>query len=274
MSHSQPDYEGRLLYTPPKSNSTAKVAARAISKTLTGAVSGNKSSEPDDGARYRWFRLKANLLFYFRIPSDDDVISGPKPPAEPMGVLVLENFHIQREDFEVQPHTFSIIFAHEPSRRHLLTAPNKMEAYHWDMALRKASIVGLRETLINLQIKIRNKLEVDPLRLMEKSSSLLTPHTTSTSKILTSSDNQLNLLASQVEEKSPKARPRSKKKAASSSTVQKTHFRLHAQEDLERQLPDGAKKLTEEPKPTAEWHVPAAAQSGGSNVPVANLLDL
>merc|ERR1712142_274250 len=146
------------------------------------------------------------------MPSGDDVTGeGPRPPAEPMGVLVLEHFHVQREDFEAHANTFSIIFAHEPTRRHLFSAQDKLAAYKWDVALRKASIVGLRDTLINLQAKIRNKLEVDPLRQGGASlqgNASFSPHTT-TSKLLTSSNNQIHQLASQVDqETSPQAKPR------------------------------------------------------------------
>ena len=249
-AHDKPDWEGRLLYTAPKTRSTAKAIGKGIVGTISGAVSGIKADETD-GSRDRFFRLKANLLFYFRISSPKEV---PRPPAEPMGLLVLENFHVQREDLE-RSNSFSIIFAEEPTRRHLLTARDKLDAYQWDVALRNASFTGLRDKLIELQIKIRNKLESDPLKGSPLENNPLFAPLSTTSKLLTSSDSQI------AENKSPMPKPRTKKS-------KKSGFTLHMQEDFERGLPEGAVPVSQQPKATFQCHIE------DDGVPVAPLLDL
>ena len=78
LAQQPPEWEGRLSYRPP-------------TKSRGPFASG--SGDPRD----RWFRLRTNCLFYFRLSP-----LGGRPPvgAEPLGVLVLERFHVQVTRFE------------------------------------------------------------------------------------------------------------------------------------------------------------------------------
>ena len=116
LSQEVPDWEGKLYYLPPEKTSQSsliKSGARSAAKLGNGLVksiagvgvtghvypppSSLKSSQINNG-RERWFRIKANLLFYFRLTPE-----GRKPPlpgTEPLGVFILEHFHVQKEGFE------------------------------------------------------------------------------------------------------------------------------------------------------------------------------
>lgn len=180
------DIEGPLLYKPPPSKSkSAKLGFLAA-----GDANGT--------AKYRWFKLKANLLFIFPIPSTpQSACDVKKPPSstEPIGVLVLEHFHIQREDFESNPNTFSLIFANEPSRRHLLTAADADDAYRWTWKLGRASISGLRDTIKDLQKKLSKKLQVSANHQQQQPQHSAAGEgavMASTSKLLTTANTQLH----------------------------------------------------------------------------------
>ena len=187
LSQQSPDWEGKLNYLPPDKTSEPsiiKLGARSAAKLGNELVksfagvsiwgnahspyaSGKLQSMPHGGARELWFRLKANLLFYFKLTPD-----GRKPllpGAEPLGVFVLENFHIQPEECgEKDTHGlgqnhFSLIFADEPNKRHFFTAENQRGALQWETALRQASHQRLKEKLVDLQIKIRTLTGHNPL---------------------------------------------------------------------------------------------------------------
>ena len=84
--------------------------------------------------------------------------------TEPLGVLILERFHVQPEGFE-SASAFSIIFDNESGpKQHLFVAENERRAKQWQTALKNASYQYLREKLINLQITLRQKTGCDPLR--------------------------------------------------------------------------------------------------------------
>ena len=84
--------------------------------------------------------------------------------AEPLGVLILERFHVQPEGFE-SASAFSIIFDNDSGpKQHLFVAENERRAKQWQTALKNASYQYLREKLINLQITLRQKTGCDPLR--------------------------------------------------------------------------------------------------------------
>jgi len=144
-------WEGKLTYKPCKNSMK--------SKNLTGIFHGGTSS---DEPRERWFRLRANCLFYFRLTPTG---SRPALGTSPLGVLVLENYHVQPEGFET-PNAFSIIFADEngSDKKHLFIASCERHAKQWLTTLKEASYQGLRDRLINLQITLRQKTNIDPLR--------------------------------------------------------------------------------------------------------------
>lgn len=88
-----PEWEGRLNYKPP---------------AKSRGPFGGTTSEP----RVRWFRLRANFLFYYKLLLED---KRPGSGSEPLGVLVLERFHVQKDCFE-NANAFSIFFEDEPGK--------------------------------------------------------------------------------------------------------------------------------------------------------------
>ena len=116
-----PDWEGKLTYKPPKS-------------------SGGFGSRGSD-FKERWFRLKANCLFYWRMPNGNEE-GRPSPPSsgtDPMGCIILEGSHVQQEGFATQSvHAFSIVFADEPERKHLFLAETARHVMQWVSVLKKA----------------------------------------------------------------------------------------------------------------------------------------
>ena len=71
----QADWEGILIYKPPPEKNSLKFFA----------------SNSQNERRERWFRLKHNCLFYFRL---QDGRRRPPLGSEPMGVLILGNWTI------------------------------------------------------------------------------------------------------------------------------------------------------------------------------------
>ena len=172
LSQETPDWEGKLCYIPPEKSSQSSVRNREIikSKARSAAklvVASSNSSSKVNTAGERWFRIKANLLFYFRLTPEG--CKPTLPGTEPLGVLVLEHFHVQKEGFEksqadaLGKNQFSIIFANEPDKRHFFIAENQQRALQWETALKQASYQRLRENLIDLQIKLRLRTGEDPL---------------------------------------------------------------------------------------------------------------
>ena len=98
---------------------------------------------------FRWFRLRANCLFYFRLSATN---GRPAFGSEPIGVLFLERFHIQKECFENNLNSFSIIFSDEPGKKHVFVAESERHARQWETALKKASYQKLREQLVIEQV--------------------------------------------------------------------------------------------------------------------------
>ena len=185
LSQEIPDWEGKLFYIPPEKSSQQsliKSGARSAAKLGNGLVKsiagvstagnlqanfGSKSLNNANEGRERWFRLKANLLFYFKLTPEKR--KPTLPGTEPLGVLVLEHFHVQKEGFEeVKDKTtgrnqFSLIFADEPDKKHFFVAENQQRVSQWETVLKQASYQKLRERLIDLQIKLRHKTGEDPL---------------------------------------------------------------------------------------------------------------
>ena len=189
LSQQVPDWEGKLHYIPPVKSSQSSIiksGARSAAKlgnglvktiagvgASTGQLGGHSSNSTYDSnrgnnARDRWFRIKANMLFYFRLTPE-----GCKPPipgTEPLGMFVLEHFHVQKEGFEKRnvdglgQNQFSLIFADEPDKLHFFIAESQQRATQWEIALKQASYQRMREKLLDLQIKVRTKTGTDPLQ--------------------------------------------------------------------------------------------------------------
>jgi len=148
LSSKPPDWEGRLCYKPPKS-------------------SGTFALEPVFKERY--FKLLGNLLYCLRLGTDSKGDTN-----DPVMVMVLENFIvISKQQSAESPdlHSFSISFKAEESsgaspgeKRHVFVADSARTVTQWIEALKNCSYEFKREQLILLQIKLRNKTGLDPLR--------------------------------------------------------------------------------------------------------------
>ena len=285
LSQQTPDWEGKLHYLPPDKSSQpsiiksgARSAAKLgneLVKSFAGGVSGNAQSPsalrkldstPHGNARERWFRLKANLLFYFKLTPE-----GRKPPlpgTEPLGLFVLEHFHIQREGFEKKDtdalvqNQFSLIFADEPNKRHFFTAESQPRALQWETALKQASHQRLRERLVDLQIKIRTRTGKDPL----EGSSF--QHNRLFSDINAFSNLTLACTPAPIKGEGPSPPPRPKKQKAKSQT-----FQSHIVNDWESFSPIViANEATEESFVQPINDRAASFRSHISDAPIDNLI--
>ncbi|XP_071454887.1 pleckstrin homology domain-containing family J member 1-like [Hetaerina americana] len=128
-----PTLEGRLNYRPPGGNFG------------------------QSGYKERWFRLRCNLLFYFRISETGKVES------EPSGLFVLENSSIQLEQSSSIPFVFSIIFKDEPNKKHLFSGRSDSNIQGWVDALKQCSYEYLRSQMKVLRKKVTVKTGKDPL---------------------------------------------------------------------------------------------------------------
>nr|CAD7462297.1 unnamed protein product [Timema tahoe] len=85
------------------------------------------------GYKERLFKLRCNLLFYFRISE-----IGQIDDKQPAGVIILENFNLQYEVCTGVPFAFSITFGDEPERKHLFSGRSETYIYEWVNALRRS----------------------------------------------------------------------------------------------------------------------------------------
>lgn len=137
-----PDWEGRLSYKPPKSGGSFGMASQY---------------------KERYFKVLGNLLFCLRTANTSEKVTA----TDIVSVLVLEQCRVQEESLVPEHvHSFSVIFVHEEllEEKHIFVADSPRSVVQWIEALRSASFETQREQLILLQIKLRNKTGVDPLR--------------------------------------------------------------------------------------------------------------
>ncbi|XP_042231134.1 sesquipedalian-1-like [Homarus americanus] len=131
------DHEGRLTH-------------KAPSKSLY-----------DKACKERWFKLKANFLFYYRLND-----YGGVDKNEPSGVFVLENFEVLREEVADVPFGFVIKWKDDPDRKHTFYAQSESSVYTWINKIEHASYESLKAQQILLRIQIRKKTGIDPLEYM------------------------------------------------------------------------------------------------------------
>lgn len=149
LSTKTPDWEGQLTYKPPKSGGSFAIQT---------------------AFKERYFKIIGNLLFCLRVSSATSVFhtQGEKVSSgDVVSVMVLEHFTVQEESLGTQEvHAFSLIFNQEETseRKHVFVTDSHRSVVQWMEALRGASYEARREQLILLQIKLRNKTSVDPLR--------------------------------------------------------------------------------------------------------------
>lgn len=235
LAQQTPQWEGILIYKAPKSKSA-----------LSGIF---QSSSDHEESRQRYFKLRANCLFYFRIPSSAPATKIPPLSSEPLGVLILENYHVQAEGFETA-NAFSIVFKDDPQRKHVFVAESQLRSKQWQTAIQDASYARLRDRLVNLQIILRQKTNHDPLlgSAFESNPLFALPSTNPSSFFEDSADQQ-----------PPKPKPRRLKKST---------FQSHVVENWENHSPhncDAEEKTNEQTnRASFKSHV---------QVPTGNLID-
>ncbi|XP_064387064.1 inositol polyphosphate-4-phosphatase type I A-like isoform X2 [Halichondria panicea] len=118
-----------------------------------------KGAGKGQGYKQRWFRLKGNLLFYFKV---DDC--GGWEKNDPVGVIVLERVHVDRVHNETRPYSFVLQFENDDSRTYFLSAHSEVELESWIITIKMSSYETLKATLYQLQNKIMGLTGQDPLK--------------------------------------------------------------------------------------------------------------
>ncbi|GBN02899.1 Pleckstrin y domain-containing family J member 1 [Araneus ventricosus] len=106
----------------------------------------------------RWFKLKGNLLFYFRLNEHGAVFEN-----EPVGLLVIEQCRVQNELYTELPNAFSITFANDFERRHYFACQTQKQTEDWINCLKLCSYEHQRTLLKDLQEKLLKRTGRDPL---------------------------------------------------------------------------------------------------------------
>uniref|UniRef100_A0A2L2YFA4 Pleckstrin homology domain-containing family J member 1 n=1 Tax=Parasteatoda tepidariorum TaxID=114398 RepID=A0A2L2YFA4_PARTP len=100
----------------------------------------------------RWFKLKGNLLFYFRLNEYGGVYE-----KEPVGVLVLEQCRIQSELYAEFTNAFSITFINEHEKRHFFGCQSQKQVEEWIGCLKSCSYEHQRSKLKELQEELKKR---------------------------------------------------------------------------------------------------------------------
>lgn len=127
LSLEKPDFEGRLHY-----------------KKVWVNYPNSK------GFKERWFKLKSNILFYFKLNDTRQLYS-----KQPSGLFILEDSEVNIELNSETAFTFSITFRDELDRKHLFAARTDADVVQWMNAIKEASYGNLRNKLNYLQEKLR-----------------------------------------------------------------------------------------------------------------------
>ncbi|KAE9530803.1 hypothetical protein AGLY_011265 [Aphis glycines] len=131
ISHSNPVLEGRMSY--------AKLSNGYSSK----------------GFKERWFRLKYNLLFYFKING-----FGQVDLHQPAGVFVLENSFVRLENN--MPGTlfsFSLSFKDEPDKKYIISSQSEDHVHQWIKCIQCSTLVIKNNDLIHFLIHPKEKYD-------------------------------------------------------------------------------------------------------------------
>ena len=97
----------------------------------------------------RWFKLRANLLFYYKT-NDFGIIC----EDEPRGCLVLARYTIKEEFVPNALFAFSIIF-HGSDEKHYFAGQSTDHCNDWIEALKSADMDVLRQQFIHLKYKVK-----------------------------------------------------------------------------------------------------------------------
>lgn len=105
----------------------------------------NKKGEVNRGYQRRWFVLKGNLLYYFEREGDKEAI----------GVVILENCHVELAESEDQPYAFQISYGGAGARTYVLGASSSKEMESWMKALSNASYAYLKMMVEDLERRLQ-----------------------------------------------------------------------------------------------------------------------
>ncbi|XP_050422276.1 pleckstrin homology domain-containing family J member 1-like [Adelges cooleyi] len=137
VSHSNPVLEGRMSY--------AKLS----------------NGYPTKGFKERWFRLKHNLLFYFKMNS-----VGHVELHQPAGVFVLENSVVRLENnIPGTLFSFSLSFNDDPDKKYIISSQSEDHVHHWIKTIRCATYEYMRSQMSSLQSQILTLSGKDPFLL-------------------------------------------------------------------------------------------------------------
>lgn len=106
----------------------------------------NKKGELNRGYQRRWFVLKGNLLYYFERKADKEAI----------GVVILENCHVELAESEDQMYAFQISYGGAGSRTYVLGADSSQEMELWMKAVTNASYLYLKMMVEDLEKKLQD----------------------------------------------------------------------------------------------------------------------
>lgn len=110
----------------------------------------------------KWFRLRGNLLFYYK---NKDQYS------EPAGVLVLEDCSVTLDSSTEVPFSFTLVFDGDEQGQQL-AAFSETDRESWIQALQMASYEFMRSRLLSLKDKLENKLSQARLCSKERAKTL------------------------------------------------------------------------------------------------------
>lgn len=106
----------------------------------------NKKGELNRGYQRRWFVLKGNLFYYFEREGDKEAI----------GVVILENCHVELAESEDQPYAFQISYGGQGARTYILGANSSKEMESWMKALTNASYTCLKMMVEDLERRLND----------------------------------------------------------------------------------------------------------------------
>lgn len=104
----------------------------------------NKKGELNRGYQRRWFVLKGNLFYYFEREGDKEAI----------GVVILENCHVELAESEDQPYAFQISYGGAGARTYVLGANSAKEMESWMKAITNASYACLKMMVEDLERRL------------------------------------------------------------------------------------------------------------------------
>ncbi|XP_064608601.1 inositol polyphosphate-4-phosphatase type I A-like isoform X2 [Liolophura sinensis] len=105
----------------------------------------------------RWFKLRGNLLFYFK---------SKESSGDPIGLFVLERCAVELDLNEERPFSFVLVFEGEEKMQHL-AAQSERDRDAWIQALHIASYECLQMQVQSLREQIRSKTGQDPMTMAD-----------------------------------------------------------------------------------------------------------